>query len=275
LTRDHGYARYKLDGCRCNVCGYANAVYYDRRVLAMRRGQWQPFVNAEPVREHIRALRSCGLGLRTIAQAAGVDRKRLQAVTNGRPDRGTPPQEKVRPELAAAILAVEPTLNLLPDKTVIDGAGVRRRLQALVRVGWSQAKLAERIGWTPSNFTTLLSGRPVTAGSVRLVRGLYDDLWNQAPPEDSHHDKIAANRARNHATAQGWLPPQAWDDDLIDVPDDQLDAELARRVAAMTDQELRDCWNARYRGGDHSPLIAAGARECRNRREAGTLERAS
>ena len=239
MERDHGYARYKLDGCRCYTCGYAVAVYNDRRELAIRRGRWQPFVDAEPVREHIRALQSCDLGLRAIACAAGVDRQRLQDVLNGRPERGTPAQAKMRPRLAAAILAVEPTLDILLDKTVIDGAGTRRRLQALVALGWSQAKLAERIGWTPSNFTALIGEGRVIAASARLVRDLYNALWDQAPPEDSHRDKIAASRARNMAKARGWVPPQAWDDDAIDDPTAQPDlgAKTTRARAIAEDAE--------------------------------------
>ncbi|WP_039942930.1 hypothetical protein, partial [Streptomyces himastatinicus] len=62
--RDHGYARYKLDGCRCYRCGWAKAQYDDAREQAMRRGQWQPFMDAEPVRTHLRQLQACGLGLR-------------------------------------------------------------------------------------------------------------------------------------------------------------------------------------------------------------------
>lgn len=260
--REHGtYARYKLDYCRCYPCASAGSAYNMNRTRAIAYGTWQPFVDAEPVRQHIRALQSCGVGLRRIASAAGVDRQRLQAVLSGRPDRGTPPQEKIRPALAAAILAVELSFDLLGDKTIIDGSGTRRRLQSLVAVGWSQAKLAERIGWTPQNFTTLIQGDRVTAATARLVRGLYDDLWNQAPPSGGHRDKIAVSRARNHAAAQGWLPPQAWDDDLIDVPDRELAAELARLVALMDDAELARCVNARYQLNDLSPLIVAGARE--------------
>ncbi|MGI5274694.1 hypothetical protein ACQEUU_37055 [Nonomuraea sp. CA-218870] len=268
MARDHGYARYKLDGCRCYTCGYANATYHERRTLAMRRGQWQPFVDAEPVRQHIRDLQACDLGLRTIAAAAGIDRKRLQAILHGRTERGTQPQTKIRPALAAAILAVEPSLDILPGRTIIDGAGTRRRLQALVTIGWSQAKLADRIGWTRSNFSNLIGDGPVTAASARLVRDLYDQLWDQAPPEDDHHDRIAASRARRYAADRGWLPPMAWDDDLIDVPDSQLDAVIAERVAAMDDDEVNACWNAHYRAGDRSPLIVAGMREARRRRQA-------
>lgn len=52
-SRRHGYARYKLDGCRCYVCGYAAAQHNDAREHAIRRGQWQPFVDAGPVRQHL------------------------------------------------------------------------------------------------------------------------------------------------------------------------------------------------------------------------------
>jgi transcriptional regulator with XRE-family HTH domain len=268
MARPHGYARYRLDGCRCYTCAYARAVYDDRRHRAIAYGTWQPFVEAEPIRQHVRDLQACGLGLRRIAETAGVDRKRLQALLNGRSERGTGPQEKIRPQIAAAILAVEPSLDLLGDKTVIDASGTRRRLQALVALGWSQAKLATRLGWTPGNFGTLMKEPRTVVATARKVRALYDALWDEAPPEADYREKIAASRARNHATKHGWLPPQAWDDDFIDVPDDQLDAELRRRVEAMDDDELKACWNARYSKGDRSPLTVAGAREHNHRRKA-------
>lgn len=235
-TRPHGYARYKLDGCRCYTCGAAASAYNMNRERAIAYGRWQPYVDAEPVREHIRALQSCGLGLRRIADAAGVDRKRLQAIITGRPERGTGPQERVRPQLANAVLAVEPTLDLLGGKTVIDATGTKRRLQALVTIGWSQAKLADRLGWTPANFSALLRREQTIASTARLVRGLYDELWDQAPPEDNHRDRIAASRARNHARVNGWAPPAAWDDDRIDDPAAAPEVgEVVPRAQAMAE----------------------------------------
>lgn len=266
--RGLGYARYKLDGGRCYVCAAAASAYNINRERAIAYGTWQPFVDAEPVRAHIRSLQSCDVGLRTIAEAAGVDRKRLQAILNGRTERGTQPQTRVRPQLAQAILAVEPTLDLLPAKTVIDGSGSRRRLQALVAVGWSQSKVAARLGWTPANIGALIGGRPVTAATARKVRALYAELWDQAPPEDGHRDKIAANRARNYASARKWPPPAAWDDDLIDIPDHLLETELKRLAEAMTDEELCRCAVAYNRYGDRSPLTSAGAVEYRRRLKA-------
>ncbi|MDR3036159.1 MAG: hypothetical protein LBV78_24215 [Kitasatospora sp.] len=215
--RPHGYARYKLDGCRCYTCGWAVAQYNDAREHAMRRGTWQPYVDATPVRDHIRALQACGMGLRTIAAAANVTRRRLQSIVTGRTHRGTGPQQQVRPALAAAVLAVEPSLNLIAASTPIDPTGTRRRLQALVTLGWPQAQLAAALGMTPANFGAMVRRPNVLARRARQVRDLYAELW-QADPRAHGVAPQPYSRARNQGTANGWAPPSAWDDDRIDDP---------------------------------------------------------
>lgn len=216
-TRPHGYARYRLDGCRCYVCGWAVAQYNDAREYAMRRGAWQPWTDATPVRCHIRRLQSCGMGLRAIAAAASVDRKRLQHITSGRPERGMGPQEKVRPALAAAVLAVEPTLDNLAPSTLISPVGTRRRVQALVAAGWPQHHLAAHIGMSPGNFGTMLGREHVLVRRALAVRAMYDALW-KADPAERGATAAGITRARGHAAANGWAPVGAWDDDTIDDP---------------------------------------------------------
>jgi hypothetical protein len=215
--REHGYARYRLDGCRCYVCGYARAQYDDNRNRAIAYGTWQPWVDAEPVRVHIRHLQSCGMGLRAIAAAASVDRKRLQGIITGRPERGTGPQEQVRPELAAAVLAVEPTLENLAPSTLISPVGTRRRLRALVAVGWPQQLLAVRLGMPPGNFGTMLSCEHVLVRRALAVRDLYDELW-RADPAEHGASQAGISRARKRAVENRWAPVGAWDDDTIDDP---------------------------------------------------------
>ena len=217
MARPHGYARYKLDGCRCYTCGWAVATYNDQREHAMRRGIWQPWTDAAPVAEHLRNLQQCGLGLRRIAELAGVDRKRLQAILTGRPERGTGPQEQVRPALAAAVLAVEPTFANIAPSTPVGATGTSRRLQALVAGGWPQARLAERLSMTPGNFGTMLHREQVTAATHRAAVALYDQLW-RADPAAHGVDNQAISRARNQAKANTWPPVGAWDDDTIDNP---------------------------------------------------------
>jgi hypothetical protein len=208
--RPHGYARYRLDGCRCYVCGWARAQYEDNRQKQIRLGTWVPFVDAGPVREHLATLSAAGMGTRRIAELAGVDRKRILALTNG--TRGRAPSSKVRPATAAAILAVRPCNAAIAPKTVVDGTGTARRIQALCCIGWSLTAQAKRIGWTVQNYSTLTAGRPVTASTARLITGLYDDLSMTPTPAGQ------ASRTLRLAGLKRWFPPLAWDDDAIDDP---------------------------------------------------------
>jgi hypothetical protein len=217
-NRPHGYARYRLDGCRCYVCAAARSRYDENRTKAITAGTWQPWVDAEPLRTHVAYLRSCSMGLRAIAAAANVDRSRLQAVIGGRPERGTPPQAKVRPQLAAAVLAVEPTLQNLAPSTLITPLGTRRRVHALVAMGWPQQYLAEHLGMQPGNFGSMLNRPNVLVRRALAVRAMYDALWNVDPAEHGATPTGIA-RARRHAAANGWAPVGAWDDDTIDDPE--------------------------------------------------------
>ncbi|PZG49853.1 hypothetical protein C1I98_11090 [Spongiactinospora gelatinilytica] len=258
-------ARYVVDKCPCDACREANRVYEARRSRLIAYGQWRPYVDAEPVRQHVQLLSEFGIGWKRAAQLAGVPNGSVSKLLYGGPgDR--PPSRGVRSETAARLLGVTPTLDLLGATVPVDAAGTRRRLQALVAIGWPQAQLAARLGMDPSNFGKTMQAPRVIAKTARAVRVLYDELWDQPPPETTSHERGAAARARNHAAAREWLVPAYWDDDLIDVPDDQLDAELDRRVSLMDDAELRRCLSAVDHERDRSPLTRAGAKECRRRR---------
>ncbi|GAB2714603.1 hypothetical protein [Streptomyces bullii] len=257
MTRPHGYARYRLDGCRCYVCGWAVAQYNDARDHAMRRGTWQPWTSAELVRVHLRNLQDCGMGLRRIAALAGVDRKRLQAVLRGRPERGTPPQEKVRPALAASVLAVEPTLENLAPSTPISPLGTRRRVQALVAVGWPQQHLAAHLGMAPGNFGQMLARDHVLVRRALEVRAMYDALW-RADPAEHGASPGGITRARAYAAERDWAPPAAWDDDRIDDPEAFPDWTgkcgtpegfwAHRYITASACQPCRNAFNSEQRG---------------------------
>jgi transcriptional regulator with XRE-family HTH domain len=265
--RTHGtYAKYKLDNCRCYPCCGAGSEYRMNRSRAIAYGTWQPFIDAEPVRRHVEYLRECGLGLRRIAELAKVDIGQLRRLTTGAG--GKAPIKRIRPANAQAILSVEATLDNLAAKTVIDASGSHRRLQALVYLGWSMSKIADRLGMTVQNFSTLMRNERVTAEKARKIRALYDGMWDEAPPEATHHEKAAATLARRYARVRDWLPPMAWDEDLIDLPEAELQEELARRVAQMDEAELARCRDARYRLGERSPLIAAATFEHNRRRNA-------
>ena len=53
--------------------------------------------------------------------------------------------------------------------------------------------------------------RRLTARTAQEVATLYERLWNTRPPQTTVEQRAAADAARAHAAARGWLPPLAWD----------------------------------------------------------------
>jgi hypothetical protein len=118
-----------------------------------------------------------------------------------------------------------------------DAYRVRRRLQALVAIGWSQAKLADRLGMLGGNFGRVI-GRTdqVLASTARAAQELYEELWSSPPPETDHRSRQSASRARNQAARAGWAPPLAWDDDTIDDPTAMPDLGQVARAGLDLDE---------------------------------------
>jgi transcriptional regulator with XRE-family HTH domain len=99
-----------------------------------------------------------------------------------------------------------------------DAAGTRRRVEALTYGGWSLTRLAGRLGWSRQVLQHKMRSAHVSSASAAKVRALYDELWDQAPPEGTKDEKRAATMARRYARDHGWVPPLAWDDDDLDDP---------------------------------------------------------
>jgi hypothetical protein len=231
------------------------------RALMRERGLWKPRVEAEPVRVHVRELREYGLSLAVIADLAGVTLRSLVYLMYGEPAAGKAPAVMMSAANASKLLAFWPTLEQMPDMVAVDAAGTKRRLQALATLGWSARALALRCGKSENEFTRILSRQRILAVTARSVRDLYDELWNQPAPTASTGERISASRARAMAARNRWLPPQAWDDDLLDLTETELKDELRRRVQLMSPLELGRCQRAHREEGDRSPLIVAASAE--------------
>ena len=88
--------------------------------------------------------------------------------------------------------------------------GVRRRLQALMRRGWSLAELGRRLGRSKSSMTALLTGVTYVQWATHAaVAALYDELWDQEPDRSTRDARRAATRAQRHAEREGWPPAAA------------------------------------------------------------------
>ena len=241
VTHVHGTrACYVHDHCPCGPCRQANTAYANSRARQIAEATFHPdrasFVDAGPVRDHVRSLMAAGMGRRTVATAAHVPQSTLYRLLYGTtgPDGQLVPSRRIGRRTADALLAVRLTLAA---GVRVDQTGTARRLQALFARGWSGTKLATRLGMLRSNFTPLLHGtRPVTVATRTNVAALFDELWNADPPLETRADRVAASRARRTASRLGWVPALAWDDDTIDDPTAQPQRGSTTARVTLVDQ---------------------------------------
>ncbi|WP_157253139.1 hypothetical protein [Nonomuraea typhae] len=264
----HGtLGRYLSRRCRCQLCRGAKAAYSRQRKRLIAYGRWESYVDAAECRAHVESLLSSGITLGRVAVLAGISVSTVKRLMHGIPRSGGQPSEKVKAETARALLAVQATLDDLPDTAWIDAIGTRRRAQALAVLGHSFKDQADAIGKHATNYRRLLCTPTVLVGTARLVRSLYD-AWSMTPAPSNWKTE----RTRRWASQRGWLPPLAWDDDLIDLAQPALEAALRERVESMPMEDLQHAHNSRYRHGDKTPLTLEASREYKRRQKAAGRE---
>ena len=173
--RAHGtHAKYALDHCRCDPCRLAQREYNRRRYRAISRPDeiWQPYIDADPIREHVRWLATCGIGLKTLAKLAGVSHGTLSKLMYGDPTRHMAPSKRVRPATAHKITAVMP--NMAAGAQRVPAAPTWRLLNELIAIGWSRAELARRLGHQGPGLQ--IRHDRILASTARQVEQLHANL---------------------------------------------------------------------------------------------------
>ena len=187
----------------CDPCRLAwNKRQNDTRRLKAY-GRWEPWADAQPVRDHVRTLMGEGMGYRAIAKQAGISVATIGYLLYGRDGYGAPAQVRTRTADALMATTLEPWL--------IPATGTARRLRALAALGYTRKQLSEVIDIWESVVTELIEGRHcVTKPTAAKVAAVYSEL--SMKPGGS---RIAVKVARQ----RGWAPPLAWDDHTIDDPE--------------------------------------------------------
>jgi hypothetical protein len=203
--REHGEAKYKREGCRCDECVRAHRTRNARRAYLRATGR-PLYVDAAPVRAHIQRLLEHGMTYPQIGGLAGIDRSVVRVAHRGNP--GKPPGRRVRAETAAAVLRVQPDPAAIVAGAATNAIGIHRRLEALLADGWTKRALALRLGAASGMLQICRTGR-VRAATAAKVVALYDELVDVGGPSSA-----AARRWR----ARGYAPPEAWTADTIDDP---------------------------------------------------------
>ncbi|MFD9070569.1 helix-turn-helix domain-containing protein [Streptomyces lasiicapitis] len=202
----------KQFGCQRPECRARNSAYSRRRYRQVGYGTWNPLSDAEPVRQHIAALREAGHSLPAIQQMARVSAATIARVLY---DGVNPRAERIRTEVARRILDLPVETAPTTPNTIVDGTGTRRRIQALVWMGWTYTKLGPHLGIHPRRLTDLARAEHVTAATAQKIANAYRVIQTWQP---GHHGvpKASLTMARNIAIHEGWHGPLAWDD--IDNP---------------------------------------------------------
>lgn len=158
-------------------------------------------VPATAVRDHVLTLRRHGWTFVDIHAASGVSHKTLCRLIKQR-------GPTVRQATARRLLALPLTGR---DHALVPVIGVRRRIRALVFIGWPLSTVAEKCGVSPRTLYDVNLGRSGTCSAwlYRRVCEVYHALWTVPGP---------SKRARTWARRKGWHGPMTWDDDTIDDP---------------------------------------------------------
>jgi len=199
----HGERRCYLRGCRLPECADAHYRYMSRYRLERERGSTRRTPSG-PAAQRVLDLCAAGWTIGQIAIAAGCAER---TVSNLREQR----YQTIKNDLANRILKARPTLATVPATTRISAIGTVRRVQALMAIGHSLIGIAEAMGMAHTALSNTLCGRrpTVAVGTARSAQRVYRE-WAERPG--------TSRRSINRATAQGWAPPAAWNDDEIDDP---------------------------------------------------------
>ncbi|MDY0829085.1 hypothetical protein SK224_08080 [Microbacterium sp. BG28] len=111
-----------------------------------------------------------------------------------------------------AILGIKPVRSVGAGRRV-DATGARRRMQALMAIGYGSTELAVMLDMPKNAGPRIMRAELVVEETRVAVVALYERLAMK-PPEDTWQTR----RIRGFAAKHGYAPPLAWDEETIDDP---------------------------------------------------------
>jgi len=195
-------AAYVSDRCGCTRCRAANRAAEEHRTAAIAVGRWDPYADAQPVREHLGHLRQQGLGIERIAQLSNVSKGTVRRLLSYSLDPEAPPH-RTRAVTARRLLALPLATENGSPRRLVDADATRARIDALTAAGHSLTALARVIGKPPTSLRRSLYRKSVTAQTATSVESLYENLTKDAarsrqlhpgPPDQSASGRLRRNR---------------------------------------------------------------------------------
>ncbi|KAB1979259.1 hypothetical protein [Streptomyces triticiradicis] len=196
-ARANGSRGYRAP-CKCEPC-LVERRRYKKHDNASRQLGRPGHVDATQARERLLLLKQT-VGWNDLAAAIGGSAANLRDIAFGR-------RLRIKRTTHHRIMQISATPS---GGQYIDATGSARRLRALQAIGHTTYTIADVSNTSRSLIVPILDGR----GSVRRV---VAERIEAAYRELSKTPGSAA-RSMNRAKREGWAPPAAWDDELIDDP---------------------------------------------------------
>ena len=200
-ARGNGAPGYR-EPCKCGPC--YKAMRRGRKKYIVNRQLGRPgLVDATPARQRLNELKAT-MTWGQICQAAGCESRNLKLIADGR-------RTQIRRSTLTGILAVQ--AEKPASGKYLDATGTRRRIQALRAIGWSAKAIAEAAASAEARIQLISTGEQPTVRQslAEKITKVFVELHQTPAPTGR-----SATRTKNHAVANGWAPPAAWDD--IDDP---------------------------------------------------------
>jgi len=181
-------------------------LYFKQWRLDREAGKGPRMVPSAATREHIAGLVQAGASQAGIARAAGISPEMVSNLLRR-------PRPTVQIGTQTRILAV--TLDDVmrrPDRRgFVPAAGARRRIQALLAMGWPHRIITEHMTGVGQTSAVALHqrGKWIARATHDAVVVAYDALSMKPGPSEV---------SRQRAARLGYMPPLAWDDETIDDP---------------------------------------------------------
>lgn len=227
---------YKTHACRCEPCRAKASRVERERKTAIAEGRYHGGKRsvARSI-AHISLLARAGMTYKQIADRAGVNPQTIHRIMTGRTMVVVGATERA---ILATRLHVE-----RPAYAQVDSTGTRRRLGALVTLGYTEAELSRMLGKAEKWVSKALRGRSVLEQSRRDVVDLFERLSMTPAPETRE-----AKFARAWAKKNGYASPLAWDniDDPNETPktdaasEDDIEAALRGERPKLTPEGRRE-----------------------------------
>jgi len=197
----------KGKGLTRGMCASCYTTVRDRQLAY---GSWEPkLAPVAAALEHAQALLDAGLTRVQMQRLSGVHKANINRLLSGT-------VEMMRPSTVDGIRAIPvpktaaELIALAADQDFVSPLGASRRLQALVRAGWSIGALARELGVERYTASRIVNQRGVIRAFMHhAVVALFDRLqFERGPSAD----------AVTYGKSKQWPLPFQWDEDDIDEP---------------------------------------------------------